>query len=277
MEDLLNHIQTTAKNLGLTPAVTEVAHLNQMDISHLSEGPGSITLILHVPLFHDGVMLKLFKFVQTLILFNATMGHSVMPIAPNEDYIAFNDGKIFKVLKGSMLAFCRKLGTTFICHGRTAAMTQMNLTCLGPLIRPDFSWIKKYCDFESETTGEQVFEISSNRWLVHLEGEYRTQMICETGITPIRIHQRTEVSIPSECKLPLQDYILYAKQEECLDVDPHLVDLDFKELPVFKVDLALLDEAIGLFRNDLINQFKANELLTTVEKMVQSTLDYGPH
>ena len=76
--------------MGLTPAVTEVAHLYQMDLSYLSEGPGSITLILHVPLFHEEVMLKLVKFVPTPILFNAT---------PNEDYIAFNNDKIFKVLK----------------------------------------------------------------------------------------------------------------------------------------------------------------------------------
>ena len=61
-----------------------------------------------------------------------------------------------------------------------------------------------------------------------------------------------------------------------MDVDPHLVDLDFKELPVFKMDLALLDEALGLLRNDLINRFKAGELLATVEKMVQTTLDYDP-
>jgi hypothetical protein len=61
-----------------------------------------------------------------------------------------------------------------------------------------------------------------------------------------------------------------------MDIDPHLVDLDFKELPVFKRDLALLDEAIGLLRNDSINRFKAGELLATVEKMVQTTLDYDP-
>ena len=68
-------------------------------------------------------------------------------------------------------------------------------------------------------------------------------MICETGTSPVWIHQETEVSIPSGCKLPLQDYILYAKQEEYLDVDPHPVDLDFKELSVFEMELALLDEA----------------------------------
>ena len=72
-----------------------------MDLSYLLEGPGSIILILHMPLFHDEVMLKLFKIVLTPILFNATMGHSVMPKAPNEDYIAFDNNKIFKVLKES--------------------------------------------------------------------------------------------------------------------------------------------------------------------------------
>ena len=45
--------------------------------------------------------LKLFKFVPTPILFNTMMGHSVMPQAPNEDYIALNEDKIFKVLKES--------------------------------------------------------------------------------------------------------------------------------------------------------------------------------
>ena len=74
----------------------------------------------------------------------------------------------------------------------------------------------------------------------------------------------------------LQDYILYAKQEEYMDVHPHLVDLDFKELPVFRMDLALLDKALGLLWNDSINRFKAGELLATVEKMVQTTLDYNP-
>ena len=43
-----------------------------------------------------------------------------------------------------------------------------------------------------------------------------------------------------------------------------------------KMDLALLDEALGLLRNDSINRFKAGELLATVEKMVQTTLDYDP-
>ena len=50
--------QRSRQLLGLTPAVTKVAHLYQMDLSYLSEGPGSITLILHVLLFHDDVMLK---------------------------------------------------------------------------------------------------------------------------------------------------------------------------------------------------------------------------
>ena len=276
MEDLLDHIQVTAKHLGLTPSATEVSHLYQMDLSYLSEGPGKITLILHVPLFHDEVMLKLYKFVSTPILFNATMGHTVMPRAPNEDYIAFNNENLFKVLKESELALCRKLGNTYLCSGRTAAMTQMDRTCLGSLITHNFVGIEKHCEFETEVTREQVFEISSNRWLIHSEQEYRTQLQCETGISPVRIHQRTEVSIPSGCKLALQDYILYAEQEEYMDIDPHLVDLDFKELPVFKRDLALLDEAIGLLRNDSINRFKAGELLATVEKMVQTTLDYDP-
>ena len=61
---------------------------------------------------------------------------------------------------------------------------------------------------------EQVFEISSNQWLVHSKEEDRAQIICETSTSPVRIHQRTEVCIPSGCKLPLQDYILYAQQEE---------------------------------------------------------------
>ena len=34
MEDLLDHIQTTAKHLGLTPATTKVSHLYQMDLSY---------------------------------------------------------------------------------------------------------------------------------------------------------------------------------------------------------------------------------------------------
>ena len=118
--------QRSRQLLGLTPAVTKVAHLYQMDLSYLSEGPGSITHILHVLLVHNEVMLKLFKFVPTPILFNTTMGHSLIPKAPNEDYIAFNDDKIIKVLKESELALCRKLGTTYLCHGRTAAMTQIN-------------------------------------------------------------------------------------------------------------------------------------------------------
>ena len=101
-------------------------------------------------------------------------------------------------------------------------------------------------------------------------------MICENGDIPIWIHQLAVVSIPSGCKLPLQDYILYAEQEEYLDIDPHLVHLNFKEMPVFKLDLAHLDEAIGLLRNHLINRFKVSELLNTVEKIVQSTLDYNP-
>ena len=125
-------------------------------------------------------------------------------------------------------------------------------------------------------TRERVFKISSNQWLVHSEEEYCTQMICETGTSPVWIHQRTEVSIPSGCKLLLQDYILYAKQEEFLDVNPHHVDLDFKGLPVFNTDSAFLDEAMGLLRNDTINQFKANELLATREKMVQSSMDIDP-
>ena len=155
-------------------------------------------------------------------------------------------------------------------------MTQMNRTCLGSLISHDYSGIEKHCEFETEATREQVFEISSNRWLVHSEEECRTQMICKTGTSPVRIHQRTEVSIPSGCKLSLQDYMFYAKQEEYLDVDPHLVNLDFKELPVFKMDLALLDEALGLLRNDSIHRFKTSKLLAPVEKMVQTTLDYNP-
>ena len=125
------------------------------------------------------------------------MGHSVMPKAPNKDYTVFNDDKIFKVLKKSELALSRKLGTTFLCHSRTAAMTQINWTCLGSLISHDFAGIKKHCKFESETTREQVFKFSSNQWLVHSEEEYCMQMICETGVSAIRIHQRTEVSIPS--------------------------------------------------------------------------------
>ena len=125
-------------------------------------------------------------------------------------------------------------------------------------------------------TRERVFKISSNQWLVHSEEEYCTQMICETGTSPVWIHQRTEVSIPSGCKLLLQDYILYAKQEEFLDVNPHHVDLDFKGLPVFNTDSAFLDEAMGLLRNDTMNQFKANELLATREKMVQSSMDIDP-
>ena len=180
----------------------------------------------------------------------------------------------FKVLKESELALCRKLGSTYLCSGRTAAMTQMNRTCLGSLISHDFSGIEKHCELEAEATREQVFEISSNQWLTHSKEEYCTQLICKTGTSPVRIHQRTEVSIPSGCKLSLQDYILYAEQEEYMDVDPHLVDLDFKEFPVFKMDLALLDEALGLLRNDSINRFKAGELLATVENMVQTTLDY---
>ena len=79
--------------------------------------------------------------------------------------------------------------------------------------------------------------------------------------------------------MSLQDYILYTEQEEYLDVltsHPHLVDLDFKELPVFKMDLALLDEALGLLRNNSINGFKAGELLAIMEIMVRTTLDCDP-
>ena len=61
-----------------------------------------------------------------------------------------------------------------------------------------------------------------------------------------------------------------------MDIDPHLVNLNFKELPIFKMDLALLDEALSLLPNDLINRFKVGELLATVEKMVQTTLDCDP-
>ena len=40
--------------------------------------------------------------------------------------IAFNDDTIFKVLKESEQALCRKLVTTFLCHGQTAALTHMS-------------------------------------------------------------------------------------------------------------------------------------------------------
>ena len=101
---------------------------------------------------------------------------TISKLAPNQDYIAFNNEKIFKVLKESKLALCRKLGSTCLCSGLTAAMTQMNRTFLGSLISHDFSGIKKHCEFKTEATREQVFKISSNQWLDHSEKEYRTQL-----------------------------------------------------------------------------------------------------
>ena len=76
-----------------------------------------------------------YKFVPTLILINGTMGHSVMPKAPNEDYIAFNDDKLIKVLKESELAKCRKLGTTFLWLDRRHDPDEWALPGLSDLSR----------------------------------------------------------------------------------------------------------------------------------------------
>ena len=205
-------------------------------------------LNLAKPEEHDEVMLKLYKFVPTPILFNATMGHNVMPKAPNEDYIAFHDDKIFKVLKESELALCRNLGTTYVCHGRTAAMTQMNRSCLGSLISHDFAGIEKHSKLESEAT-----------WNRSSKSPATNGLSIPKKKTPRRLSVKPALLQSGFIKGPKSASLLDANcHSRTTSSTPNKkstrkVDLDFKELPVSKMYLALREEALSLLRNNSIN------------------------
>ena len=230
-------LKNQAHTLGYELLPEKITDYFQLEASYLRVDQ-DIVLILHVPCVAPHGKLKIYKHIPYPFpihtaprVSNDSIAGSLMlsknvslafnpPISPEalylksvENFIAIGTDDKYKTFTEKELTECDKHGRYFLCEGHQILRTHLAESCLGALYLRQEDGMRAHCKFERRPLEEEVYQTSSNDFLVFSPTSFTTKLVCTNASltnTPIFVQGATNVHVPPGCTVELKSHAISA-------------------------------------------------------------------
>jgi hypothetical protein len=254
---LFSKLVQQADQNGCQLLVRHRSDLFQLETSYFFDG-ADVHLLLHVPMVPRDSLLRLFKLHPFPLPLS---GSHVMVPAVREDILAISSGfkRYSAQFSATDLLGCHVINNIYLCERHGVLNSDLNTTCLGSLYTQDFDAVKKLCELEIHKTGEIVYQLLNNWYLIYSPSVQTVPISCLNGTQSEKHLSKgtSRVYISPGCRAHLATHLIISDISIKLDTD--LLHFEWKwdaislgdlDSSVITPQLALLEEN-GLFRPTL--------------------------
>jgi hypothetical protein len=174
----------------------------------------------------------------------------------------------FQTLSTSDLANCKCLGQTFFCKGHSVLQTNIVHDCLDSLYLGSATLIKTNCQIQIDSTGQKIYSLGNNTWLVYSIGTIATNQVCPKAgtLTPLTIKSGKSVTVKAGCHIPTMDHLISANESEDMEIVNSWLDWTMSLSQFFNHnDNQQLTAMITDLRQHINGDFDASQLLKRLD------------
>ena len=253
LHNLHQSVSNYAKVQKYTLLTHQLSDYFQLETSYLRDG-AEVTAVLHVPCILSPSMMTIYRYVPFPIPLpepspssSVSIRDSLYPtrLSPDEplppldhspitsaealylvadaDMIAIDEKDNFRLLSQSDLAGCIQRNHVYLCDQQHVLRTNLSETCLGSLYHKLISGVRSNCKFDKRPLVEQVFQLTSNDYIVFSITPLKTRLSCLNGSSyTAEFGQTTLLSIPDGCEIRLRTHILRVDEKFHLPMQPEV-------------------------------------------------------
>jgi hypothetical protein len=215
----------------------------QLELSYLRNKDG-VVLLLHIPCTATPDLMTIMRYIPFPIPLSSNTYHTAYSVEQslsshqnphfdpklhiiNEtltkrealylvaeaDLIAINGNSRYRLLTQSDFAACIQRNHIYLCDKQQILGTNLLQTCLGSLYHKDPNGVKTNCKFERRPLREEIFQISTNEFLVFSPVPYVSRVHCNNGTSfTADFGQTTRLQIPNGCGITLKSHELAVEE-----------------------------------------------------------------
>lgn len=191
---------------GFELAIKDPAEMRSLDTSYLfNKTSDTVHLIVHVPIFHPGEGMSLYRYMQVPIPFKLDPEGTLMTyleIEPQEHYLALSsDLTSYTTLNDADFATCQRQGKAFYCPS-AVKFKKNRPDCLMSLFDASTKDIRANCPVFISTHVSKAERISEEEWLITESRRQRVTIVCPgQGRQQQEFVGSIRVSLGSGCRL----------------------------------------------------------------------------
>jgi hypothetical protein len=158
----------------------------------------------------------------------------------------------------------------FFCEGASILQTNIVNDCLSSLYLGSATLIKTNCKFQIDSTGEKIFSLGNNTWLVYSIGMIAMNHVCPKAgnLSPLTIKLGQSVTVKPGCHIPTVDHLITADKSEDMEIVTSWLDWTMTLSQLFNHhDNEQLTPMITDIRQHINGDFDASRLLQRLDSV----------